>query len=294
MNEIQGKALCSLLTIIVVLLFVFVFYRVYQTLAKVEEHMTNERDMVKATESHIINSIRNTLTPENETKLNELKQQLEESQSVSPFLNMHNEKETMALQEEEQFHNNMIQKLEPFVNNEKSNLQTKIDRMQELIREIQDKSVMSQKGGGDVYTATVTLGNDSNSKKVDLLLQEYTIHGNSTDLYVIPETRVDKYTLMCVKTVSETVSENDNQYNIKLEPCSFNKNIEEMKPFLYKLVEKDNTSNQVIGHKIVPYMTNDDTHRLVAEKSGDDHTIKLINSDLSVGTQFDTFTLTKI
>lgn len=291
MNEIQGKALCSLLTILVVLLFVFVIYRVYQTLSKVEEHMTNERDMVKATESHIIDSIRNTLTPENETKLNELKQKLEESQNIGPFVNMNNEKEMMAIQEEEQFHNNMIQKLEPFVNNDESNLQTKIDRMQELIREIQDKSTMSQKNGGDIYTATVTLGNADNSKKINLLLQEYTIHGNSTDLYVIPETRVDKYTLMCVKTVSE----NNNKYNIKLEPCSFNKDIEEMKPFLYKLVDvKDNTSNQVTGHKILPYVTSDDKYRLLAEKSGDDHTIKLNDSDLSVGTQFDTFTLNKI
>ena len=287
MNEIQGKALCSLLTIIVVLLFVFVFYRVYQTLVKAEEHMTNERDMVKSTESHIISSIRNTLTPENETKLNELKQKLEESQ-MNSIVNMTNEKEKMALQEEEAFHNNMIQKLEPFGNDEETDLHTKIDRMQELIREVQDKSVMSKKGFGDIYSATVTLGSTDVSKKVNLLLQEYTINGNSTDLYIIPETRVDKYTLMCEKTIDK---------NIKLEPCSFNKNIDEMKPFLYKLDEvkdetTDETTEEITGHKILLF--NDETYRLVAETSGDGHTIKLMNSVLSGGTQFDTFTLKKI
>jgi len=291
MNEIQGKALCSLLTILVVLLFVFVFYRVYQTLEIVEEHMVNERNMVKATEAHIINSIRNTLTPENEKKLNELRQKLEESQRINSFVNMNNEKETMALQEEEMFHNNMIQRLEPFVNDEEINIQTRIDRMQELIREIQDKSLMSEKSGGDIYMATVTLGNTDVSKRVKLLLQEYTIHGNSTDLYVIPETRVDKYTLMCVKTIDE----DDGNKNIKLEPCSFTKEVDDMTPFLYKLTEvKDNTTNQVIGHKIEPYLNDNVKYRLIVEKSDDDHTIKLTNSVLSVGTQFDTFTLTKI
>ena len=61
MNDSQGKALCSLLTILVVLLFVMVLYRVYQSLEQFEESMQNNIKQVEETSEILNNRIGNFL-----------------------------------------------------------------------------------------------------------------------------------------------------------------------------------------------------------------------------------------
>jgi hypothetical protein len=302
MNETQGRALCSMLTIIVVLLFIIVLYRVYQSLEKFEEQMNHERDLVKETESNIITTIKDVLKPEEQVHIEKLKQELNDLQQKNILVSNSNiireEKEQFALQEEVTFHTNMINELEPFTGNNNSGiLKTKINRMQELINNIEKKSTMAKESYGNIYVATVKLGNSDDAKRVKLLLQEYTIEKNPTNLYIIPEVRMDKYTMMCAKVLYKYDNNPDSppkDYYIELKPCILYKKTEDMEPFLYKL--NKNSDNGT--YTIQPYITSnlDDNYRLVVEKDtpGDGHYIKLVKGDIDVLRQFDNFVLTHV
>ena len=297
MNQIQGRSLCSLLTIVVVLLFVMVLYRVYQYLEKFEEEMSGQRNKISETEETIINSIKEVLKPEDVRHIESLKDELETVQSKKVLISSSNamraEKEAFALREEEAFHTGMVHELEGFDNhNMKAKMQTKIDRMQELLKEIESKSSMSLQSPGDVFTATIKLGTTSDAKRVKLLLQEYTIEGNPTGLYIIPETKLNKYTLMCVKTVKD----DSNEFSIQLEECNFQKDMD-VKPFLYSLNPVTDADGKEVAKTIQPYLATlaKESVSLVAEKdaSTDGHTIKLVKGDITP-LQFNRFTLVKV
>lgn len=297
MNQIQGRSLCSLLTIVVVLLFVMVLYRVYQYLEKFEEEMSSQRNKINETEETIINSIKEVLKPEDVRHIESLKDELETVQSKKVLISssnaMRSEKEAFALREEEAFHTDMVHELEGFDNhNMKAKMQTRIDRMQELLKEIESKSSMSLQSPGDVFTATIKLGTTNDAKRVKLLLQEYTIEGNPTGLYIIPETKLNKYTLMCVKTVKD----DSNEFSVQLEECNFQKDMD-VKPFLYALNPVTDADGKEVAKTIQPYLAAlaKESVSLVAEKdaSTDGHTIKLVKGDITP-LQFNRFTLVKV
>lgn len=299
MSDKQSKALCSLLTIIVVLLFVIVLYRVFQSLEQIEENMQNSVKNVNNTEN-ILNSTLHkflydkTVSDTTEKDRKEYKELCEKNKQKYG-LGKNTVCEPFVLEEEEKFHGNMIKTLEPFTeDNETDKLQTKIDKIQELLDEIQNKTSMSLKSKGDVFKATVSFKNGVNEKDVSLLLQEYSIEGNPINLFVIPETIGDKYSLMCIETVKTY-----KKVDIQLSKCKFFDSFDEMKPFLFKLEEVKNNDNKVIGHKIHPFIDNNNQYVLVVEQDNkDDHTVKLVKknalSDSNNTTIQSDFQLTKV
>lgn len=192
------------------------------------------------------------------------------------------------MEEEERFHGNMIQKLEPFTDVSEEELKTKIDRIQELLREIRSKSKLSLKSVGDVFKATTSVGSDFKEKEVNLLLQEYSIENNPTGLYIIPETINNKYSLMCIKTLKNN---KDNTLSLELANCKFFDELEVMKPFLFKLHHPVPTNKNLVN--IIPYIDDKDEYMLTAAHLSDDKystehiiTISKNTTDDNLGSQF--------
>lgn len=292
MNDSQGKALCSLLTILVVLLFVMVLYRVYQSLEQFEESMQNNIKQVEETSEILNNRIGNFLVSNSSNamaKKNKVElEQIREKINKTNYLPLSSIREDFVIEEEERFHGNMIKKLEPFtyVNNEE--LQTKIDRLQQLLTEIEDKSNLSLKSSGDVFKATISVGSDLNKKTVNLLLQEYSIENNPTGLYIIPETVDNKYSLLCIKTLKNN---KDNTFSLELDNCKLFDGLETMKPFLFKL--KYTNDDKSVAN-IIPYMDETSKYMIRSKLTTDNnHTIEIINDD-TIEQSDSLFTITKV
>ena len=279
MNDSQGKALCSLLTILVVLLFVMVLYRVYQSLEKFEESMQNNINQVEETSEILNNRIGNFLASTSSNAMavknkSELKQTREEIKNKN-YLAGSKIREDFVMEEEERFHGNMIQKLEPFTDINKEDLQTKLEKIKQLLRDIKTKSNLSLKSSGDVLKASILLGPELNKKTVNLLLQEYSIENNPTDLYIIPETIDNKYSLMCIKTLKN----NENTtFSLELDKCELFEGLETMKPFLFKLKY---TNDDKSTATIIPYMDENNEYKLNVKTTNDsgDHTLDLLKDD---------------
>jgi len=303
MNDKQSKALCSLLTIILVLLFVMVLYRVFQSLERIEENMQASVINVQPTESGLNATLNNFLydeTVSQRTKNDraEYKKRCEENEKKYKLGNKC-DIEPFALKEQEDFHGNMINKLEPFTSTDpKEQLQTKIDAIQKLLYEIENKTYMSSQSVGVAYKATVSFETGNNVKKVDILLQEYSIEGNPTKLFVIPETVGNKYSLMCVETVKETdTSTNSSTTNleIKLSKCKFFDSLDNTKPFLFKLEEVKNNDDNVISRKIRPFIDNEEKYSLGVTLSDSAHTLELLSEDpASNSNSKNVFQITKV
>lgn len=299
MNDKQSKALCSLLTIILVLLFVMVLYRVFQSLEQIEENMQDSIKNVEQTESGLNTTLNNFLHDKTVSEITEKERaeykQLCEKNKQKYGLGKNTVCDTFVLEEEEHFHGNMIKKLEPFTSdNTQEQLQTKIDAIQKLLHEITNKTSMSLKSAGDTFKATVSFDAGINVKNVNILLQEYSIEGNSTELFVIPETVGDKYSTMCVETVKTIKSATDlntqtEDFNIKLSPCKFFDSLDNTKPFLFKLEEikgdSDNNGNVITGHKIRPFVASNKNYSLGVKliiNSADNsssHILELLSED---------------
>lgn len=303
MNDKQSKALCSLLTIILVLLFVMVLYRVFQSLERIEENMQNSVKNVEQTESGLNATLNNflhdkTVSEITEKERAEYKKLCEENEKKYKLGNKC-DIEPFALKEQEDFHGNMIKKLEPFTSTDpEEQLQTKIDAVQKLLNEIHEKSSMSSHSAGVAYKATVSFGTGNNVKKVDILLQEYSIEGNPTKLFVIPETVGNKYSLMCVETVKETdtsTKPSTTNLEIKLSKCKIFDSLDNTKPFLFKLEEVKDNDNKVIGHKIHPFIDNEKKYSLGVTLSDNAHTLELLSEDpASNSNSKNVFQITKV
>ena len=280
MNDSQGKALCSLLTILVVLLFVMVLYRVYQSLEQFEESMQNNINQVEETSEILNNRIgdflastsSNAMAEKNKVELEQIREKINKTN----YLAQSQIREDFVMEEEERFHGNMIKKLEPFTDVNNEELQTKIDRIQQLLTEIKNKSNLSLKSSGDVFKATVSVGPYLNKKTVNLLLQEYSIENNPTGLYIIPETIDNKYSLMCIKTLKNN---ENNTVSLELDKCELFEGLETMKPFLFKLKY---TNDDKSVATIIPYMDENNEYKLnvtMKDDVSDDHTLELLKED---------------
>ena len=279
MNDSQGKALCSLLTILVVLLFVMVLYRVYQSLEQFEESMQNNINQVEETSEILNNRIgdflastsSNAMAEKNKLEFKQTREKISKTNYLQPLI-----REDFVMEEEERFHGNMIKKLEPFTDVNNEELQTKIDRIQELLTEIKNKSNLSLKSAGDVFKATTSVGPDIDRKIVNLLLQEYSIENNPTGLYIIPETIDNKYSLMCIKTLKNN---ENNTFSLELDKCELFEELETMKPFLFKL--KYTTDDKSVA-TIIPYMDEKNEYKLnvtMKDNVSNDHTLELLKED---------------
>ena len=279
MNDSQGKALCSLLTILVVMLFVMVLYRVYQSLEQFEESMQNSINQVEETSEILNNRIgnflastsSNAMAEKNKLELEQIREKINKTNYLQPPI-----REDFVMEEEERFHGNMIKKLEPFTDVNNEELQTKIDRIQELLTEIKNKSNLSLKSTGDVFKATTSVGSDLDKKTVNLLLQEYSIENNPTGLYIIPETIDNKYSLMCIKTLKNN---KNNTFSLELDKCELFEGLETMKPFLFKLKY---TNDDKSAATIIPYMDEKNEYKLnvtMKDNVSDDHTLELLKED---------------
>lgn len=279
MNDSQGKALCSLLTIIIVLLFIMVLYRVYQSLEQFEENMQNTINQVEETSETLNNSISDFLTSSSSNAIaeknnSELKK-IREKINNKNYLSQPNIREEFVIEEEERFHGNMIKTLEPFTEDNTEDITTRIERIKELLNEVQNKSNLSLKSVGDIFKATVLVGPQYQQKEVNLLLQEYSIENNPTNLFVIPETVDNKYSLMCIKTVKNNEG---NTLSLELSKCKFFDGLETMKPFLFKLSYPDNNDKTKVN--IVPYMDETSKYMIRSKLTTDNnHTIEIINDD---------------
>lgn len=280
MNDSQGKALCSLLTILVVLLFVMVLYRVYQSLEQFEESMQNNINQVEETSEILNNRIgdflastsSNAMAEKNKVELEQIREKINKTN----YLAQSQIREDFVMEEEERFHGKMIKKLEPFTDVNNEELQTKIERIQQLLTEIKNKSNLSLKSSGDVFKATTSVGPYLNKKTVNLLLQEYSIENNPTGLYIIPETIDNKYSLMCIKTLKNN---ENNTFSLELDKCELFEGLETMKPFLFKLKY---TNDDKSVATIIPYMDENNEYKLnvtMKDDVSDDHTLELLKED---------------